>query len=80
VELKRRDDDSITGRITVIGSAVVQEARIEIIGSLRDRVIGPLEEGRAVGAGGGHAHGEGSHRRDGRGCRRRFPPPALLPG
>jgi hypothetical protein len=45
VELKRRSDDSITGRITVIGSAVVQEARIEIIGSLRDRVIGPLAIG-----------------------------------
>jgi hypothetical protein len=28
-ELKQRDDDSIIGRITVIGSAVVQEARIE---------------------------------------------------
>jgi hypothetical protein len=28
-ELKRRDDDSFTGRIRVIGSAVVQEARIE---------------------------------------------------
>jgi hypothetical protein len=28
-ELKQRDDDSIVGRITVIGSAVVQEARIE---------------------------------------------------
>jgi hypothetical protein len=28
-ELKRRDDDSVIGRITVIGSAVVQEARVE---------------------------------------------------
>jgi hypothetical protein len=28
-ELKQRDDDSVIGRITVIGSAVVQEARIE---------------------------------------------------
>jgi hypothetical protein len=29
VELKRRGDDSFTGRIRVIGSAVVQEARVE---------------------------------------------------